>query len=392
MKQLRYITLLLLVSCSLSASAQQVVSKNPVKNEQEVKDKLFNLSEDKQNHFFKVALPDDNFLLIDFYRMSYWPDSSDLQTICDIAASTVDNVQGSFDNPNTSKLVSIHAPASNKPITVKLKDNDDGSELMVISKGESSPLKVGMDTVRVLKTYKKTKDKKEDKEVLAQVQYTFILKDLSDMSVIAGNKAIIKDVAETLDKVVKEKRSKWNKQDVWYHKIAVDYKPMETKNSKKLVITNPESPGIFKGIDFGYYIGATIFRNTVAPSLEVGGSYQFPLRQKEFTYFRASLVLIPQFEKVSQSQYDFYNTNFVCAEFGSLINRPNSAVPIYTASLGFGYMFSDHPSLEPHKGYKMFFHYGVTPAVRVTADLYLLDIKGQENQVWSGLTVAMKLF
>lgn len=392
MKQLRYITLLLLVSCSLSASAQQVVSKKPVKNEQEVKDRLFNLSEDKQNHFFKVALPDDNFLLIDFYRMSYWPDSSDLQTICDIAASTVDNVQGSFDNPNTSKLVSIHAPASNKPITVKLKDNDDGSELMVISKGESSPLKVGMDTVRVLKTYKRSMDKKEDKEVLAQIQYTFILKDLSDMSVIAGNKAIIKDVVHTLDNVVKDKRNKWNKQDIWYHKIAVDYMPMETENSKKLVITNPEPAGIFKGLDFGYYIGATIFRNTVAPSLEAGGSYEFPIGGKEHVYFRASLVLIPQFERVSQSQYDFYNTNFACAEFGTIINRPNSAVPIYTTSLGFGYMFSDHPAFENNRGYKMFFHYGVTPSIRVTADLYLLDIEGPDDHVWSGLTVAMKLF
>lgn len=392
MRHLRYIILLLSICCALNVSAQTVISKTPVKNEQEVKDKLFNLGKDKHNHFFKVALPDDNFLLIDFYRMSYWPDTSDLQNICDIAASTIDNIQSSFGNANTSKLVNIHVPVSNKPVTVKLKDNDDGTEMMVISKGESSPLKVGMDTVRVLKTYKKTKDKTEDKEVLAQIQYTFILKDLSDMSVIAGNKAIIKDVAETLGNVVKEKRSKWNKQDVWYHKIAVDYKPMETENSKKLVITNPEPPGIFKGIDFGYYIGATLFRNTVAPSLEVGSSYQFPIGGKEFAYLRASFVVVPLFERASQSKFDFFSANFACLEFGSLINRPKSAVPIYTTSIGLGYMFSDHPTLKPYDGYKMFFHYGVTPSIRVTADFYLLNFKGPNDQVWSGLTVAMKLF
>lgn len=388
MKKLKYIIILLVMLNGIVAQAQD---KKPVDDEQDIKKKLFHLDKRQYNHSFSITLPDDNFLLIDFYRMSYWPDSSDLQNICDIAANAVEQVQPSFDNDQTSKFIGVHIPEKDRPVTVMSRENNDGSELVVISKGTASPLKVGMDTVRVLKTYKTVKDPLEETDVLAQVQYTFILKDLSDMDVLANNKAVIYDVINTLDSVIHQKRNKWKKQDTWYHKIGITYKPMERESKDKLKVTNP-SYGIVKAFDFGYYIGAALYRNDLVPSLEVGLSYKFPVMGHESFYTRASLVTLTQFERATQSRFDMYYTGFICAEIGSIVDRPNSGVPIYTTSLGLGYMISDHPVNKSHTGYKLFFHYGVTPTLRVTLDFYGLKNDRGETDAWSGITFAMKLF
>ncbi len=361
--------------------------ETPVKDERVIKKELFTIDKNEQNHVFKITLPDDNFLLIDFYRMSYWPTPSDLQNITDIGANTAEKVSGKFTNPYTSKKINIHVPIKDRPVTVRLTDNDDGTDMLVMDEGKPTPIKVGMDTIRILKTYKTEKD-----EDPSRIQYTFILKDLSYMATLANNKTLMADIAHTIDSVVAYKRSKWKKEDVWYHRIGIFYKPLETDQNEKLSVKNIGSPGIFKGLDVDYYIGATIFRNTVTPAFEMGASYKFPDTKNIFTYIRTSLVAMPQFEKVTQARFDFYNTNFANVEIGTIINKKNTRVPIYTTSVGFGYMFSNHPSLEPHNGYRMFFHYGVSPAIRITGNLYLLDIKGQDNQVWSGLTVSVRLF
>lgn len=388
MKKLKYIVILLVMLNGIVAKAQNA---KPVDDEQAIKKKLFHLDDKQYNHSFSITLPDDNFLLIDFYRMSYWPDSSDLQNICDIAANAVEQVQPSFNNDQTSKFIGVHIPEKNGPVTVMSRENNDGSDLVVISKGATSPLKVGMDTVRVLKTYKTVKDPLEEIDVLAQVQYTFILKDLSDMDVLANNKAVIYDVINTLDSVIQQKRNKWNKQDTWYHKIGISYKPMERDGKKKLKVTNPDM-GIAKAFDLGYYLGAALYRNDFVPSLEMGLSYKFPIMGRESFYTRASLVTLTQFERPTQSRFDMYYTGFICAEIGSIVDRPNSGVPIYTTSIGVGYMISDHPANKSRTGYKLFFHYGLTPTLRATVDFYGLKNDRGETDFWSGITFAMKLF
>lgn len=388
----KYIIALTILLSSITPSLAQQNFQLPVKNEQQVKTSLFHLEKVDKNHFIKVSLPNDNFLLIDFYKMSYWPTPSDLQSITDIAANTVEGVTDKLQNPTSSKWLGIHVPVKGKPVTAQLKEHDEDAALLVIDGKESAALKVGMDTVQVLKTYKKNTGKNKNLEELAQVQYTFVLKDITDMTVIANNKALIADVVKTLDSVVAAKRSKWSNEDVWYHKIGIAYEPMETEKDKKLMVKNTGVSGILKALEVDYYIGASLFRHRLTPTLEMGVSYKFPETKTEYTYLRASLVTLPQFEQVTTARYDFYNTVSFNAEIGTIINRKVSQVPIYSTSIGFGYIMSDHPSIKPNNMYSMFFHFGVSPAIRVTGNLYLLDIKGQDNQVWSGITVAMRLF
>ena len=78
--QARIIILISILLLNLQASAQNEF-RRPVKKEAGLRETLFELEAYKQNHIFQAVMPGDNFLLIDFYRMSYWPDSSMLPII-----------------------------------------------------------------------------------------------------------------------------------------------------------------------------------------------------------------------------------------------------------------------------------------------------------------------
>ncbi len=372
------ITITTLIIASASSFAQKEF-RSPVKNETVLKDELFKLEADEYNHIFQAVLPQDNFLLIDFEKMSYWPDTAAMHLIFDIAAKAVTESRDSFTTSLTSKRIDVHIPVKNRPVQLRLNNHDDGSKMLMLSYDQQAPLKLGMDTIRVFKTYAVEKDKWGD-EQRSEIQYTFVLKDIEEIIKLADNHEFITDIAQTFDSVVQNKRSRWKKEDTWYHEVGIRYSPTEMDKDKQLEVKNGR--GFLKGLDANYYIGASLFRNNLTPYLEVGGS----------NYFRLSFSTIAQFERITEANYNFYNTSFANLELGILVNKTDTWIPVYETSIGFGYMFTDHPSLTPHKGVKMFFNYSLSPAVRITPDIYMLFKNGQDNDIWAGITVSLKFF
>lgn len=377
-------TLAVLLLLPLSGFAQ--LKGQPVKSEVQLKQELFELEEHQFNHSFKAALPGDNFLLIDFYKWSYWPDTSALHSVFEIAALAAKNAEDSLNNPLTSKRIDVHIPVKNKPITMRLVDHDDGSDMLILNYGQQSPLKLGMDTIRILKT---VNIDGEDKDERGEILFTFILKDFRKMVPLAENKTIINDVANTFDEQVNKKREKWNREDTWYHDIHISYSPEETEQEKKLIVEN--KGGFLKGFDAKYYVGATLFRNTIAPMAEMGFSYKWPSSIGEYAQVRISASSMGHFERINESTFNYYNTVFANIEWGTLVNKSGTVIPIYETSLGMGYMFSDHPSLRQHKAMKLFWHYSLSPSVRITPEFYILFRENQDNYVWAGLTIALRV-
>lgn len=363
--------------------------RNPVKNETRLKEELFELEAEQYNHIFQAVLPQDNFLLIDFEKMSYWPETAALQMIFDIASKAVVESRDSFATSLTSKRIDVHVPVKNRPIQLRLNNHDDGTRMLVLNYDQQAPLKLGMDTIRVFKTFAVEKDKWND-EHRSEIQYTFILKDIEEIIKLADNDELIASIAHTFDSVVQYRRNRWKKEDTWYHQIGIRYAPTEMEKDKQLQVK--KGRGFLKGLDANYYIGASLFRNSLTPYLEAGGSYRWRGGVGEYNYFRLSFSTLAQFERISEANYNFYNTSFANVELGILVNKIDTWVPIYETSIGFGYMFTDHPSLVPYKGMKMFFNYSLSPAVRITPDIYMLFKKGQENDIWAGITVSLKFF
>lgn len=372
----------LLLCCNIAVEAQDF--RSPVKNEERLKSMLFELSTNEYNHIFQAAMPGDNFLLIDFEKMSYWPDTAVLPQMFEIAAKATREVKDSFRSAVSSKRIDVHVPVKDRPLQVRLNDHNN-ADIVMLNYDQQAPLKLGMDTIRIFKTLSVEEDKWGD-EQREEIQYTFILKDVADMATLADNKELIADIAQTFDSVVTAKRSKWAREDTWYHSIGLRYSPME---DKKLEYDNMGT--IFKAIEVDYYFGASLFRNTLCPYLDIGASYKWPDNGK-YNFAKVSFSTLAHFERITEANYNFYNTSFVNVELGIMVNKTNTKLPIYETSIGFGYMLTNLPSLQQHKAVKMFWNYSLSPAVRITPDIYLLFREGQENYVWAGLTVSLKFF
>lgn len=377
-----------LVLASGTAYAQDEF-KNPVKNENRLKSDLFELKPYEYNHIFQVVMPGDNFLLVDFYRMSYWPDTAVLHTIFDIAAKAAAQAQDSFPSAITSKRIDVHVPVKDRPLQLRLNDHNDGTDMLVLNYDQQTPLKLGMDTIRIFKTLDVSKDKYGE-EIRKEIQYTFILKDLGDMQELNNNKELVANMARTFDSVVQYRRSRWHNEDVWYHEVGLRYTPLETDKDKQLEVK--KRPGFFKAVDADYHLGASLFRNTLCPYLEVGASYKWPGDIGEYDYVKVSLSGLAMFERQSEKKYDYYSTSIASIEFGTLVNKSDTWLPLYETSIGIGYLFSEHPSISPYKGFKVFWHYSIAPAVRITPEIYGIIRKGQDNLAFAGLTVSVKFF
>lgn len=361
--------------------------RRPVKHENKLKEELFELSAYQYNHIFQVAMTGDNFLLIDFENMSSWPDTTVLPAIFDIARTAVEKTMDSFANSITSKRIDVHVPVNNTPLQLRITDHRN-ADMMVLQYGQQSPLKTGMDTIRILKTMS-VKEDREGEEQRSEVQYTFVLKDLSEIIELADNKDLTSDISHTLDSVVTYRRSRWKREDTWYHTVGIKYVPAAQGDNEKLTVK--KYPGFFKAVDVSYYLGASVFRNSVTPYLEIGVSYKWKGDVGQYDYVRLSVASIAQFERITPAQYDFYNTSFLGLEIGSLINKVDTWIPLYETSLGMAYMRSDHPSLEPHEGMKLYWHYSLSQAIRFTPEIFVLFRKGTYNYVWPGITVSLKL-
>lgn len=384
----RIILIVFISLLATSIATAQDGFRKPVKHEDDLKKELFELQPEEHNHVFQAAMEGDNFLIIDFQKMSYWPDDRVLQQMFDIAAATVIHVQDSFGSTATSKRIDVHVPVKNRPLSVRLTEHGSAKDILLINYDNAVPLKLGMDTIRILKTFDVQKDK-DGKEMRGEIQYTFVLKEMEDMQGLADDHQLISNIAEAFDGVVQRQRKKWSREDTWYHHLGVRYTQMEIEGDKKLVVDHPA--GLFRGLDVNYYIGASLFRNTVTPYLEIGATYKWPGDVGEYDFVGITFSTMPQFERISESDYNFYNTTFIGAEIGTYINRTNTWVPVYETSIGFAYMFTNHPSLVPHKAMKMYFNYSLSPAVRITPDIYVLFRQNQENQVWAGLTLSLKV-
>lgn len=354
----------------------------PVKNETQLREDLFELKNEYYNHSFRAALPGDNFLLIDFHKMSYWPDSAFMHTVFETAAQVADGMSDSFKSPLTSKRIDIHMPVKNRPLTVRLNEHTNEANIVMINYDQQLPLKLGMDTIRILKTFAEAGESKHTPQVL----YTFLLKDLDDMQSLANDVNAISNTAGAFQTEVRALRKRWSREDTWYHEVDITYNSIENRNT-----TVNRNEGIVKGFDAAYYLGASVFRNTIAPSLEVGGSYKWPVANGNFMQVGISLTTLAQFERNSESDYNFYNTNFVNIEFGTLVNKTNTLIPLYETSLGIGYMQTDHPSLIPHECMRLFWHYSLSPSMRITPEIFVLFRENQENYVFPGITVSLKI-
>jgi hypothetical protein len=359
------------------------ISRTPVTSEIEINKTLFDMDTLDANYYFRANLPDNNYLTIEFKRLGYWPGKGFLKEVFSTARDVAANVADSFAKPGTSKRVDINIPMSGEPLTVRVTEHITSGNVLVMDKGGNMPLKIGMDTIRILKTFAKIKEKKY--ESLVQVQYTFILKDLDQINTLA-NEQVIDSVETAFDNLVHKKNDKWMFPNAWYNGLDAVYDPYNPKAKK--VMTTAGSGGMFNGIAVDANVGVSLFRNELAPTIGYGLSYKWLTRNKDYTYIGVSMSALALFERFG-NKVEMYDVTFLNAEWGTMFTKPHTMIPLYSTAIGFRYLLRNkfNSPTVPGDGYSMFFKYSLSKSTSIGFDLYFLE---PEETSW-GVSLYFKI-
>jgi hypothetical protein len=361
---------MLLGLCALHTSVKaQQENTNPFAGEKDVTEKLFNLKEQDINYRFTVALEQGNFLIVEWPHLSDWHDKGDLQHIVSLAKFYYRQVADSFKYGTTAKRIDIHIPIDNEPVTMMLCEHKAERNVLLLKGSMQAPLKVNMDTIRILKTLAEKEVNQEKK--LVQVQYTFLLKDLEEINKLDENN-LVADAGNKFDSIVSRHRHKWT------NNLTVNYYPLAENPKKNLAITKMEP------FEIDGEMGVELFRDAPCPLIDIGASYKWLTRNfpSPYAYIRLSGTGFSDFQQQGATSLAIYPIEFVNIElgwFGGTLKRPR--VPIHGLSFGVGYGFNGgsqngkeyvaDPSL-PANMYRMFFSYTLSKLFKVNMELYSL--------------------
>lgn len=372
------------VLCALSLNTYaQRISKTPVSGEADINKTLFEVDTTDINYYFRANLPDNNFLTIEYKKMSYWPDKGFIKQVFATAREVAASVADSFARPATSKRIDINIPINNELLSVKLVEHPAPGNILLVGNGGTTPLKLGMDTIRIVKTFGKISKKKY--ESLVQVQYTFILKDLEQINTLANDR-VIDSIENAFDNLVEQKRDKWLFPNAWYNGMDAVYDPYNAK-AKKTMVTESRG-GLLAGFDADANIGVSLFRNELAPTVAYGLTYKWLRQNKDYMFVGLSLSSMGIFERAG-NKMNVYDVSFVNAEVGAMFSKPHTLLPMYRTSLGVRYLvrngFTD-PTI-PGWGYSLFAKYSLSRSTSVCLDLYNFE----PEEVSFGVSIYFKI-
>lgn len=241
---------------------------------------MFRLTAEQYNNHFDFRLPNDGKLLVDFLRLSDWGEKNQLKEITDIAATQARFLKDSFSSAYSTKLLEINVPIDGAIIAFNYGEDLGGKKQMAFKEGNYYQLKTSFDTIRVVKNVR-IREKPLVDSGLVQVQYTFILKDLSDIIALSEDPNVMNRIGDMADQAIYKQRKRWPRQDASHHTLMLTYDPAA---KEPLATSNDDGAAmsfIGKRIRIYLGVGAVVYTgNAISPFFDESLVYMLPSRSK----------------------------------------------------------------------------------------------------------------
>lgn len=390
--------LAVLCACaSYCASAQDYVFPE-VKDQNKTVRELFEVKDYDLKHHFTIATGKGGYLVFEMQRLSAWKGKEDFFRYTEAILPVLTQYRDSFSRPLSTKRLDIHIPVQNKPIISRFSEQMINSNLQALDDKETVALKMTLDTLRIVKKFEDRKIQGE--QVPEHFQYTFFVRNITDVKALLADKDWMNHTAGLIDSVVTAYRREWRSQDAWFHHLFVSYDPARSPK-KQLLVTRQlsEQNGVATQdmLSFSTGFGAALVRNTICPTADVGLQLTFYSDHESMFFTRLSASSFTRFEEQTGQRFKAYATSFVNAEIGFGVNRSNTKLKPYSLSLGFGYkLLNKHqadrdPSL-PKYLYRMFFNYNLGKGIVITPEFYSDFASKASTRSWAGISVTFRLF
>lgn len=347
-----------------------------------LQEKWFAFDEGEAKYRFTTELDKGEYLLIRFKKLSDWGTQDDFNNALSAADKVMGLYRDSLLQAQYTRTIDISVPANRKNLITRFGQVNESGNLMTISSEGASALKVGMDTLRILQTVRSG----------AQIQYTFLLKDLGNYYTYAQDAAWKEKTAGKIDSIVVASRASWKRPDAASHRMKVIYNPATGLTSYDRSRTIGGGILVVEG-----GMGVSLVRNMLCPNVEYGIGVYLRRTQRESTFVRFTGRSIYRYAETAPNRFKGYTTTFINLEIGGESNHKDKSALFYKTSLGFGYKLLNKQGDErdptmSKQMYRLFFSYHVNKFLAVVPEFVSNFRRDDDRNRWIGVSVNLNLF
>jgi hypothetical protein len=349
------VLLLLTLLWSAAISGQEVISHRPVKTPAAIRAALFELPEADSAVFIRFDLPESEYLTIRMRDITAW-NGKNLPDIVALAAQVYRQLADSFTDATASRRLALSVPDAGSILT-QLTESGGGARTVVVNGTQVQSIRIASDTLTVVQG---------DPE--QNVLFTFFLKDLSRIQDLNQNKVLVQRLAAGVDSLIASRLQKWRRPASPTHLLQARYN-FTGSAGKEPLLTLGGSSTLGDDIVYSGDLGISFLAGQIASYTNFRLSYQWVGKRRQFNQYAAAsysnLILYAE-ENGSLSGRVL---QFINAEVG-VENRTRTGFPFQRTSLGVGYRVVG-VNMGPYDyRYRVFFNYGLSPALTVTPDFY----------------------
>ncbi|HET8573442.1 MAG TPA: hypothetical protein VFL76_06185 [Edaphocola sp.] len=347
------ITIFLLAAATLFLPGKSM-AQSPTPN--------FHLDSKQERYTVSADLDNGGKLIIHFAKAGDW--QNELTEITGMAARQYRYLADSFKDPISQKNLFLKIPKDRDLITLQYSENGQApAHQMVYKSGQHFVLKTTMDTIIILKDGGKYKDpiylSNDSAQYIRQVQYTYILKDISDIENIAAAPGKLNLINHRVDSVLQNGPIK---KDV-EKRLTITFNGQNDSNDIKVKPTY--SP--WEHYVFTMPVGIEILNGNLGASYDVGYGYvnEPDSRSSFFATFNLSGFLLPA------STLNFHNFyGGIGIELGTADVSTGTLMKKY--SIGLGYFMgknknSGNETILPNM-YRLYINFPITKSLNIGMD------------------------
>jgi len=324
----------------------------------------FRLDREQEQYTVSADLEKGDKIIIHFAKAGDW--QSELTEMTRIAAAQYQYLADSFKSLISQKNLFLKIPKDTDLITLQYsEDNNDGPHQMAYKNGNHFVLKTSMDTIIVLKDGGQYKDpvylSNDSSQYTRQVQYTFILKDISDIKNIAANAEMLSRISHLVDSVLKNGPIKKDREK----RLTIAFS--NQNDSKGGMIVKP-TYAIGDHITIDVPIGIEILNGNLGAVTDVGYSYidEPDSRSSFFGSLNLSTFLLPG------STLNFHNIySGIGIELGTADVSTGTLMNKY--SIGLGYFIgknkkNGNETVLPNM-FRLYLNFPITKNINIGMDM-----------------------
>jgi hypothetical protein len=275
---------------------------------------VYHLDDAQKNYEITATLPHHGSLTLHFARLSDWEGKAELERITNIGAEQYLHLKDSFKRPLSQKKLFLKLPIKEEVTSLQYEEITGGAQQMAYKDGAYFSLKTTMDTLRVIKdegTYDSPVQLSNDSsQVIRQLGYTFVLRDLKDIESLAGDTATLNRIGHQIDSVLNHYRTKWKHPDWDSRSLAIK---IDSGAGQHILIKNKGSFLYHTMFDWG--VGLEFFNGKFCISSDVGLAYveQVGVASSPFIALILNSYLFPEMDVRQSNGYSSIGIEFGAA-------------------------------------------------------------------------------